>query len=256
MPDTSLVEPAFDESLDAIGGGRVRLLQPRRGYRFNLDAVLLAGFAAKAVAADRPVDVVDLGTGCGVVALLVAAWRPNARVQAVEVQPAMAALARRNAQLNGLPVEVVEADWRAVPDTLRADLVVSNPPYFPPARGRPPVDEGRAAARFESHGDVSSLANSAARRLKPGGAVRLVHAASRTADVLDAFRAVRLLPTVMRFVHPRASEAANTVLIELRRDSRRPLVVEPPLVVHASAGREYSPEVAALLSARPDEVLR
>lgn len=251
-----MVEPGPDETLDAIGSGRVRLLQPRRGYRFNLDAVLLAGFAARSVALDRPANVVDLGTGCGVVALLLAAWRPNATVKAVELQPAMASLARRNAQLNHVPVEVIESDWRSLPAGVQADLVVSNPPYFPPARGRPPSDAGRAAARFESNGDVGSLAQSAAKLLAPGGSVRLVHAASRTADVLDAFRAVKLAPTVLRFVHPRLSEPANTVLIELRRDSKRPLTIEPPLIVHAGAGGDYTAEVAKLLSADPSEGLR
>lgn len=244
----SELEPAPDETLDAIGDGRLRLLQRRHGYRFNLDAVLLAAFASRAVPDEEPFDILELGAGCGVVALLLSSWRPAARVSAVELQPALAALARRNVALNALPVEVLESDWRALPANHSVDLVVSNPPYFPPEQGRHPPDEERASARYERNGDLESLARSAAAAVKPRGAVRLIYSSTRTDDLLEALRRVRLMPTVLRFVHPRVGEPANLVLVEARPESRRPLEVEPPLIVHASSSKAYAPEVADLLS--------
>lgn len=238
-----------DETLDTICG--VSVFQPRRGYRFTLDAVVLAGFCRFDASPTDALDVVEFGAGCGIISLLLASWHPTWQIRAVEVQPAMAARTRRNAQANALGVDVIESDWRTLPASLKADLVVANPPYFPPGSAKQPPDPAQAASRYEHHGDLAALAHAAASVLKPDGAVRLIHSAGRLGDVFKAFRTFQLMPTVLRFVHPRANEPANTMLLELRPHSRRALVVEPPLVVHASEDGAYSAEVRALLAQRP-----
>lgn len=235
-----------DETLDAIGEGRLRLVQRRDGYRFNLDAVLLAAFAVDGREAERPIDVVDFGTGCGVVALLVAAWRPRWRVQAVERQASLAGLARRNAELNALPVEILERDWRELRLESPVDLVVSNPPWFDVSSGRPPPDEEKAAARHELNGDVDDLARAMKRSVRSNGACCVVFPASRLVRLLAAFEGAGLAATRLRFVHPRVGEEAGSVLLEARPASKRPLVVEPPLVVHEGDG--FGPEVRRMVS--------
>lgn len=235
-----------EQTLDTVRG--LRFVQRVDGYRFTLDAVLLATFAQEVVPEDAPSTVVDLGTGCGVVALLLAEARPLARVVGVEVQPSLARLARRNAEENELPVEVIEGDWRRFEGEWRADLIVSNPPYFLKNSGKLPPDPERCAARHEINGGLDTLAESVARRLNPGGACRLIHAAGRFGDLLSAFAAHEIFPTLARFVHPRAGDDASTVLLELRPKSRRALVVQPPLVLQGSSGRSYLPEVERMLT--------
>lgn len=236
--------PADDDTLDSICGVHVR--QPRQGYRFTLDAVLLADFCR--FEASAPLDVVELGTGSGVISLLLASWHPHWRISAVEVQAAMAERARRNMKANAVSVDIIEADWRHLPESMKAELVVTNPPYFAPDSAKQPPDPAKAASRYEHHGDLNALARAAASLLKPDGAVRLIHSAGRAGDVFKAFRTFQLMPTVLRFIHPRINEPANTMLLELRAHSRRALVVQPPLIVHPSEGGDYSPEVLALLA--------
>jgi len=247
------VAPGPDETLDSLGDGEVRLLQHRRGYRFSLDAVLLAHFAAQGLCAPgrRPVrspSIVDLGTGCGVVALLLARRVPAARVAAVEVQPGLADLARRNCPLNGLDVRVVESDLRDVgslPDPGTWHLATCNPPYFPRGRVRTGTDPERNAARQEVLCTVADAAAAAARLLRSDGMAAFVYPAERLATLFAALADAGLTPVRMRLVHPRDGAAAMLALVEAAPRSRRPLAVEAPLVVHAGGG--FTPEVAAML---------
>ena len=250
------VLPRKGETLDAIADGRIRLLQRKSGYRFNLDAVLLAGFGLEGRDAERPTQVVDLGTGCGIVALMLAAWRPAWEVTAIEVQPSLADLARRNVALNQLQIEVVEGDWRS--RTLsshagKADLVVCNPPYFAPDKGQPCTDAERAAARQEMHGTIEDAARAARRFVRARGYVRFIYAASRFPELLTALRTARLPVVRMRMVHAKPDEPAYAVLTESIPDSKRPLLVEPPLIVHGANGT-FTPEVAALVSPKAEGV--
>lgn len=238
-----------DETLDSMAGGALRLWQRRRGYRFSLDSVLLAHFALASPRALQVRRVLDLGTGCGVVGLLLARLQPEWRVAGVELQPGLAELARRNAALNELPFEVIECDWRSlagrVPDA-GAELVVTNPPYYLQGAGQLCDEPERAAARAELHGGLPELVRAARRAMHPRGAFCLVLPTARLSDVFAALHAERLGPVRLRFVHPTASQPANHVLVESSASSRAALVVEPPLIVHGEHER-YSDEVRRLL---------
>jgi tRNA1(Val) A37 N6-methylase TrmN6 len=240
------------ETLDAIAGARIRLLQREAGYRFNLDAVLLARFAVERREAERPTKVIDLGTGCGIVALLLASWRPSWKVTAVEVQPSLADITRRNAALNELPVEVVESDWRTLGTPGRAgdaDLITCNPPYFAPDRSQPCDDPEKHAARQEAHGTLLENAKAARRLVRGNGSVRFIHIAARLPELMAALAEAGLPVVRLRFVHAKTNEPAYAVLTESIPDSRRPLVVEPPLIVHAVNGG-YTPDLDDVLTGR------
>jgi tRNA1(Val) A37 N6-methylase TrmN6 len=241
--------PGPGETLDAIGGGEVRLLQRRDGYRFNLDSVLVAAFALSGRDGARALDVVDVGTGCGVVALLVKSRRPAWRVAGLELQPGLHDLARRNAALNGLDVAMAQVDARALPGAMHGafDLAVSNPPYFDAGAGLPCDDGERHLARQDEALRPHELAGALSALLRPGGAACVVYPAARLTALLEALLSARLAPTRLRFVHPTLLAPAGHVLVEARPRSRRPLVVEPPLVVHAPSGG-YSDEVAGWLA--------
>lgn len=225
-----LIAPGPDETLDSIGS--VRILQRRDGYRFTLDAVLLADFA---FAGGAPRRVVDLGAGSGVIGLSIATRTPLDALSLVEIQPGLASLARRNARLNGVDVaQVVEADLRRLPDALACedrDLVLSNPPWFELGRYRLNPHSEKAIARHEIECTLADVALAARRSMSPDGRVAVVLPVHRLSDAFTAFASAELLPSRIRFVHPHSEEPANTFLLEAVR-AKRELVVEPPLIVH------------------------
>ncbi|MFN7134578.1 MAG: methyltransferase, partial [Myxococcales bacterium] len=186
-------ELGADETLDVTPGGELLLVQRRNGYRFTADALLLAEFAAA-----HGGEVLDVGTGCGVVGLLLLARKKSSRVVAVEVQPALAALARRNAELNGLTAhfEVVTADVRTEAfGGGRFAHIVANPPYFRVSEGRLSPDAERAVARHEVALTLEQLALSVAALLAPDGRLSVVLPSGRR-DECQALLALRGLAVV------------------------------------------------------------
>ncbi len=227
----------------------LRIFQRVDGYRFNLDAVFLAAFAVEGKDPERPLRVIDLGTGSGVVALLIARGCPQWQVSAVEAQPSMADLARRNAELNALPVTVIEADWRTLGTPGRAgeyDLVVCNPPYFAMETGHLPSDADVAAARYETRGSILDTVRAARRLVKGDGSVRFVYGIGRLPELLRALDDAGLALVRLRMVHAKAEDPAYAALVEAAPGSRRPLIVERALIVHEHGGG-FSDEVKALV---------
>ncbi len=235
------------ESLDAILSGKIRLIQPRLGYRFSVEAILLARFASV-----KPRDaVLDLGAGCGVIALTIAALHRVREVTAVEIQPDMAAIVSRNAALNGVKnVRSICADLRArkiadlEPNSF--DLVTANPPFFALRRGRESPHHSRRVARGESEATIDDFVRAARRFARNGGRAAFVFAASRLAELIATMRANRLEPKRIRFVHARVDLPAAAVLIEARSGAGAEVVIEPPLVLYDRDGG-YSDEARALL---------
>lgn len=230
---------------DTLLGGELVLWQPARGqgYRFNLDPVLLAGFAPAAR------HVVDLGAGCGVLGLLLLALDKAERVTAIERQSQLADLARRNAKENGLSgrVAVVTGDIRQV-EPPRADAAVFNPPYFKLGEGRAPADPGRSAARHEQHGTLADFVDRALDTVRDSGPISLIVRQQRAGELRRLARERDVSIVRSRAVVPRTGDAPQHALVELRASGGATEIVEPPLVVHAGAGRAYSDEVRALLS--------
>ncbi|HEY8210397.1 MAG TPA: methyltransferase [Myxococcaceae bacterium] len=243
---------AGGETLDTICGD-IRILQPVRGERFTLDPLLLAHFAA----AHRPRGkTVDLGTGSGVIALVLARRFGRQGITALELQPRLYALAARNVALNGLEreVAVVLGDLRHAARTLGAGAfaqVVCNPPYHPCAAGPPSAHGERAIARSEVACSLGDVAASAALLLREGGELCLSHRAGRLAELLEALRARRLEPRRLRLVHPRVGRPATVALVGAVKGGRGELEVEPPLYLHLSASAELSPEVRRMIIPGP-----
>lgn len=221
-------------------GGRIRLLQPARGYRVAVDAVLLAA----AVDATSGQHVLDLGAGVGAVGLCLAARVPGCTVLGIELQPALAALATRNAALNGagdrLRTIVHDLAGPLPPDLAAFDHVVTNPPYLAAAVADPPPDRSKALATIESSADLGRWLSVATGALKPAGTLALIHRSDRLEEI--AGHLVRLgwgdvtvkrLPPAAR-VLVRARFGAAT-----RRES-------PPLRLHRPEGG-YTDEAEAIL---------
>ncbi len=195
--------------------------------------------------------VLELGAGCGVVAMLVAALSRPREIVAVELQPELARLIGKNAELNRQPVTAVCADIRErkIPGLAPGsfDLVIANPPYRKLRGGRASPDPGRRAARSESSGELIDFAAAAGRYARAGARVALVFTASRSIDLIAALRAHALEPKRIRFVHPRHDKPASTILVEARKGGGVETTVEPPLVMYDRPG-VYSAAALKMLS--------
>lgn len=236
-------------SRDAFLGGRLRLWQPRRGYRAGVDPVLLAA----SVPARAGQCVLELGCGVGVASLCLAARVDGLRLSGVEIQPDYADLARRNAAETGLPLEVETADLTALPKALRQrqfDHVIANPPYFRRDRSVPASDAGREAALGERTA-LADWVEVAARRTVDGGHVTFIQRAERLPELIGLMTArlgsVALLPLI-----PRRGRAAQLVLIRGRKGGRAAFRLLDPVLMHAGAAHDgdrenYTPLVASVL---------
>jgi len=233
--------------------GKLALWQPEQGYRFSVDALLLADFA-RHPDPEWDGEVVDLGAGCGVVGLALATQLQRARVTLVELQVRLAELCRVNVRENGLEgrVEVLEADLRALKGRLEGASVqqaVSNPPFQPAGAGRQSPDPEKAIANMELEVTLPVLAASAARLLKPRGLFTVIYPAERAVEVCEAMSHHGLRPVRLRPVYPLAGRPARRVLVQGRKGVSDTLVVDPPLVIH-EAPEVYTAEAARILNGR------
>ena len=240
---------AVDLTDDGFLGGRLRVLQPRLGYRAATDPVLLA--AAVPVRAGQ--SVLELGCGAGVAALCLLVRVPGVRVAGLERQAGYADLARRNAARNALSLTVEDGDLAAMPPALRAaafDHVIVNPPYFPPGGGTAARDSGREAALREAT-PLAAWLDAATRRLIPGGHLTVIHAADRLPDLLAAcdgrLGSLTLLPLA-----PREGRAATRVILQARKGGRGAFRLLAPFVLHLGPAHDgdrdsFTPTARAIL---------
>ncbi len=242
---------AQTESLDAILSGALNIVQPLFDYRFSIDSILLGDFARPRRHGDR---VLELGAGCGVIAAIIAALRNPREVIAIELQPQLASIAKRNAQLNRLSnLKVIEADLRArkIDDAAPAsfDYVVANPPYRAPLSGRESPNASRRLARGTGGARLQDFLTAAARYVCVGGKVALIFTAPRAAELIVEMKSRSLEPKRLRFVHSFADSPASAVLIEARKGARVTAQIEAPLILWRQPG-EYTLEALAILNGR------
>lgn len=235
-----------DETLDDLIIGGLRLIQPRKGYRFSIDAVLLAHFATL----DKVNQAVDLGCGNGVIALLLAARSPGLKITGIEIQEQMAERAQRSIEYNHLQqrVQVMEGDFCHIDKHLSpgsAELVLSNPPFWCKGQGRISQNREEAIARHEIAMSLDDVIQAAYYLLSPGGSFCLIHRAERLTDIVNGCMAHRLLPVRLRAVHSFQEQEAQLILIEAQKRERGPFKLLPPLIIYKQAGA-YSEEVMNL----------
>jgi tRNA1(Val) A37 N6-methylase TrmN6 len=231
---------------NAVLDGRVRLLQPERGYRAGLDAALLAA------ACDAADGARALEAGCGVGAALLAAAvrRPKVCFTGLERDPAAAALARRNVELNGLTerVEILDGDIaHRFPALERPafDAVLANPPFFDdPQALRGPAPERRGA--WMADDGLAAWIGFLLKAAREGGTLTVIHRADRLADILSLL-APKAGSVQVRPIHPFADAPAKRVLVRAIKTGRAPLQLLPALVLHARDGGKHTPEVEAIL---------
>ncbi|MBS1112113.1 MAG: SAM-dependent methyltransferase [Nitrospirae bacterium] len=232
------MNPKPDETLDTIKG--VKLFQSKRGYRFSMDAVLLENF----IKAGQSASGIELGTGSGIISILLAKRLKKTKITGVEIQKSLAEHARKNISLNDLEerIEILEADilsLKKVFPTNNFDFVFSNPPFRKTRTGLISNDNERAAARHEINIKLPDLINTASYLLKNAGKFYMIYHPFRLIELIALLQSKHLEPKRIQFVHSKEGEEAKMVLIEAVKNSGAWLKVEPPLYIHEEDG-EYT----------------
>lgn len=235
-------------TLDELKRFGLMLQQPKDGYRFTLDPLLLCDFARAATEQ----TIADLGTGCGVMGLVLARMAPGAQITVVEKEPAMAALTKENVASNNLAdrVQVLPEDVlhlrRHLPVSCM-DLVVSNPPYRKQGRGRLNPHPGRMAGRHETSAGIEDFLAAAKYLVKPSGRICFVYHPARLPEFMAASATLKLSVRRLRMVHGTPGADAKVFLAELTKGGRiGDTQVLPPLVVRTD-GEHYTEEVRRIL---------
>jgi tRNA1Val (adenine37-N6)-methyltransferase len=228
---------------DSFFDGRIKIRQDLSGYRFSVDAVLLA-YYTRVQPGER---VLDLGTGCGIIPLILACRYPDVRFYAVEIQKALFQLATRNVCENQMDdrITVLCSDMKDLKPAAvggMVDLVVCNPPYRKSDAGRINPDHQRAIARHEIKATLPDVILAARRVLQSAGRFVVIYTAQRTAELLMQMRANQIEPKVFRSVHTQKKSDAKLVVVEGIKDGRPGMQVKAPLICYDDAGNS-TPEM-------------
>ena len=238
---------ADDETLDPILRGKARILQKKSGYRFSMDALLLSHFAQ----VQKKARVMDLGTGVGIIAILIAKKDPTAIVTGIEIQRELCDCAKKNVVLNDLTdrVRIFQLAVQEASGVFPAqsfDLVIANPPYRKMNSGRPNPDQQKMQARHEVLGKLEDFLGASSHLLGRGGRADFIVRAARLSECVTLMSRLELEPRRLRLVHPTAEKDAHLALVEGVKQGRSELTVLPPLCIHRSDGL-YADEVAGIL---------
>jgi tRNA1Val (adenine37-N6)-methyltransferase len=252
-PSETPVPVGPDETLDSWGNGAVRVIQKKTGYRFSLDALILSDFIRLK---DRS-RILDLGTGSGILALILAGTYPHSQITALELAAEFIDLARRNNILNQYQdrISIIRGDLCQLPGFMKKgtfDAVVSNPPYRPLHRGRINPNPQKAMARHEIRVTLPRLLESVAHALRVGGKWLVIYPAWRLVSLLALSRQHRLEPKKIRLVHSFQDKEAEWVLLEAIYQGREELKVLPPLTVYQESGVYGSQMLQILQKASPE----
>ena len=226
-----------DETLDTMFQEKLRIIQKKDGYRFSIDTVILSRLA-QVSAGDR---VIDLGTGCGIIPLILAATTQVKEIVGVEIQEELAEIARRNVGLNGFDsiIRIVKEDLKNLPalyPTGTFDFILTNPPFRKRATGRINPQEQKSIARHEIATSLREVLTVAHFLLKTQGRFFVIYPAFRLVDLLYEMRACDLEPKTLQTVHSRINTPAKMVLIEGAKGGGVELQVKEPLVIYDAEG--------------------
>lgn len=232
-----------NERLDDLQRNGYRIIQNSEKFCFGMDAVLLSGFAKVKAGA----HVLDLGTGTGIIPILLAGKTQAEQLTGLEIQAESADMAQRSVLLNDLQdrVHIVQGDIKNAREIFGSavfDVVTSNPPYMIAQHGLQNPEDAKAIARHEVLCTLENVVSQAAAVLKPGGHFFMVHRPFRLAEIIRVMSAYKLEPKRMQMVYPFIDREPNMVLIEGTRGGNPRMCVEKPLIIYQSAG-VYTDEI-------------
>lgn len=235
-----------DERLDDLQRNGYKLIQNTKIFCFGMDAVLLCAFTK----VDKGERVLDLGTGNGVIPILLKGRTEGKHFTGLEIQDVNVDLARRSVQYNRIEddVLIVQGDIKEASKIFGGasfDVVTTNPPYMNENHGLKNPESHKAIARHEILCTLEDVIREGTKVLKPGGRFNMIHRPHRLVEIIELMKKYRVEPKRIRFVHPFADKEANMVLIEGIRGAKPMVKIEPPLVIYEATG-VYSEEVKNL----------
>ena len=231
------------ERLDDLQINGYKIIQHPDKFCFGMDAVLLSDFAC----VNEGERAVDLGTGTGILPILLEAKYNGAHYTGLEIQPESVDMAQRSVLYNHLQdkIDIIEGDIKEASSIFgkaSMEVVTSNPPYMTNHKGLKNPNDAKAIARHEILCSLDDVVREAAALLKPRGRAYFVHRPSRLVEIFEAMRKYRLEPKRMRLVYPYVDKEPNMVLIEGVRGGGKQLTVESPLIVYNAPGK-YTDEI-------------
>jgi tRNA1Val (adenine37-N6)-methyltransferase len=242
MPETA----GPDETLDLLCEENLRIIQKKQGYRFSIDAILLANF----VILKKDERLLDIGTGCGIIPVYMTKMGFHNTMTGIELQPGLFQTALKNKEINGCTnIEFVEGDIRTETRALRNirfNVIVSNPPYTRKGSGRKSPDDSRYIARYETELDLPLLLSLSSSLLPRKGRLYVIYPSKRLGELIYSAKPHRLEPKRLRFVQPRSGEKPNLFLAEFLKDGGTGTIVEKPLCIYEDS--DYTEEVKSYYS--------
>lgn len=239
------------ERLDDLQCKGYQIIQDPKRFCFGVDAVFLSHF----VKAKQGSRILDLGTGTGIIPILLAARTEDTMIQGLEIQEASAEMADRSVRLNHLEdrIEIIQGDIKEAAGLFPAasfDVITSNPPYMTHQHGLENEYEPKNIARHEILCKLEDVVKAAAYLVRPGGSFFLIHKPFRLAEIFSVLMQYKLEPKRMRMVHPYVDKEPNMVMLEAVRGGRSRITVEAPLIVYREKGI-YTEEIEGLYKQPP-----
>ena len=233
-----------NERIDDIEYKGLKLIQNKDGFCFGIDSVLLSDYAKKI---KKNAKVVDIGTGSGVISILLCSKTNLEKIYGIEVQKEVAQMAERSAKLNNFEekFEIINANIKDIFTILNKyeyDVVVTNPPYKKVNTGLKSLDERQLISRHEVECTLEDIIEKASMLLKDMGEFYMVHRAERLVDIMCLLRKYKLEPKNIRFVHSKAEEKPSLILIRAVKNAKEFLKIDKPLIIYRADG-EYTDEI-------------
>ncbi|MDO5292570.1 MAG: tRNA1(Val) (adenine(37)-N6)-methyltransferase [bacterium] len=231
------------ERLDELQRNNYKIIQNPKKFCFGMDAVLLAGFAE----VKEGETALDLGTGTGIIPILLEGRYNGKHYTGLEIQEESADMARRSVLYNNLTdkVDIVTGDIKEASKLFKAasfDVVTTNPPYMTNSHGLVNPDMPKAIARHELLCSLEDVVREGAKVLRPGGRFYMVHRPTRLVEIINMLTKYKLEPKRLKMVHPYVDKEANMVLIEAVRGGKSMIKIEKPLIVYKDV-KVYTDEI-------------
>lgn len=233
-----------NERIDDLEYKGLKLIQNKDGFCFGVDSVLLSDYAKKI---KKNAKVIDIGTGTGIISILLCAKTNLEKIYGIELQTEVAQMAKRSAKLNHLEekFEIINANIKDIFSILNKyeyDVVVTNPPYKKVNTGVKSLDERQLISRHEVECTLEDIIEKSSKLLKDLGEFYMVHRAERIVDIMCLLRKYKLEPKNIRFVHSKVEEKPSLILIRAVKGAKEFLKIDKPLIIYREDG-EYTDEI-------------